>query len=85
MGTTIAMAYKIPVRLCYVAVAYKNLCMPQKTIPSIAIFLVVGISAWHAPPTTKDSCPAPGTCMESTRKKPIAVGKQKTSLRGPGT
>jgi hypothetical protein len=40
-----------------------------------------GISVWHASPATKDSCPAPGTCMESMRRKPSAVGKQETSLR----
>jgi hypothetical protein len=44
-----------------------------------------GISAWHASPAMEDSCPALGTCMESTCKKPTAVGKKKTSLHVPGT
>jgi hypothetical protein len=42
-----------------------------------------GISAWHASAATKDSCLAPGMCMESTRWKPTALGKQETSLRVP--
>jgi hypothetical protein len=37
----VAVAYTFPVRLRYVAVAYINFCMPRKTIPPIAIFLVV--------------------------------------------
>jgi hypothetical protein len=43
------MAYRIPVRLRYVAVAYKNLCTPPKIIPPIAIFLVVGTSGYFFP------------------------------------
>jgi hypothetical protein len=40
-GMVTAMAYKIRVRLGYVAVAYRIFCAPQNTIPPIAIFLVV--------------------------------------------
>jgi hypothetical protein len=40
-ATAVAMVYNISVRLRYVAVAQRNLCTPQKTIPPIAIFLVV--------------------------------------------
>jgi hypothetical protein len=43
-----------------------------------------GISAWHASPAMKDSCPTPGMCMESMPRKPTVVGKQETSLRVPG-
>jgi hypothetical protein len=41
MTMTIVVAYKYTIRLHYVAMAYKNFCMPQKTIPPIAIFPVV--------------------------------------------
>jgi hypothetical protein len=40
-GTTIAVAYTFPVRLRYIAVAYRNFYTPRKTIPLIAIFQVV--------------------------------------------
>jgi hypothetical protein len=40
-ATAIAEAYTFPVRLRYIVVAYRNFCTPQKTIPPIAIFLVV--------------------------------------------
>jgi hypothetical protein len=40
-------------------------------------------SAWCAHSATGSSCPIPGTCMESTRRKPTVVGKQKTSLPAP--
>jgi hypothetical protein len=44
-ATAVAVAYTFLVRLCYVAVACRNLCTPRKTIPPIAIFLVVGPSS----------------------------------------
>jgi hypothetical protein len=40
-ATAVAVGYNIPVRLRYVAVAYKKNCTPRKTIPPIAISLVV--------------------------------------------
>jgi ABC-type proline/glycine betaine transport system permease subunit len=39
--TAVAVGYNIPVRLRYVAMAYRKFCTPWKTIPPIAIFLVV--------------------------------------------
>jgi hypothetical protein len=41
-------------------------------------------SVWHAFPVTGSPCTIPGTCMESTHRKPIAAGNQKTSLLVPG-
>jgi hypothetical protein len=40
-ATVVAVAYPFHVRLRYVAMAYRNFCTPRKTIPPIAIFLVV--------------------------------------------
>jgi hypothetical protein len=39
-----AVAYTFPVRLRYIAVAYKILCTPLMSIPPITYFLVVAIS-----------------------------------------
>jgi hypothetical protein len=41
-------------------------------------------SAWRAYSVAGSSCPSPGTCMQSMRQKPTAVGNHKTSLPAPG-
>jgi hypothetical protein len=41
-------------------------------------------NAWHALSAAGSPCPAPGTRMESTHRKPTAVGKEKTSLPASG-
>jgi hypothetical protein len=48
-ATVVAVAYTFPVRLRYVAMAYRNLCTSRKTIPPIAIFLVVKGDAPECP------------------------------------
>jgi hypothetical protein len=44
----IVVVYIFSVRLRYVAVAYRNFCTPRKTIPPIAIFLVVELHVARA-------------------------------------
>jgi hypothetical protein len=40
-ATTVAVAYTIPVRLRYIAVAYKFFCTPLMIIPPMTYFRVV--------------------------------------------
>jgi hypothetical protein len=40
-------------------------------------------SAWRALSAAGSSCPSLGTFMESTHRKPTAVGKRETSLPAP--